>query len=144
MYKRQELYLTIRYTESMLKQIQRPFNVFLLLILVSLLGYGFNIANNGSETSKKGSFHIHQSIHNQWEEMFVEPYSVTYQTKSFQLTPQDNTVKIRIKDVYKRQVIDAIRPIFSCSSFCWMSLRYVNAAFGGESRPSVIKCRFTF
>ncbi len=80
----------------MLKQFIRPLNILLLVVLASLVGYGYAHDDSVTHSVMKGSFHISQAINNQWEVRFVEPYSVTYQTKNFQLTPQNNSLKIRI------------------------------------------------
>lgn len=78
------------------RQFYRPLNILLLVVLISLVGYGHAAHDSLNHSVKKGSFHIAQAINNKWEELYVEQYTVQYQTKSFRVTPHNNELMIRI------------------------------------------------
>ncbi|MGB4966039.1 MAG: hypothetical protein WBO77_02940 [Microgenomates group bacterium] len=71
-------------------------NVFITLVTVLTMTGIFHTYKNSKPKVVQGSFHIAQYLNDQWEQKHDANYSVEYQTKDFQLIPQNNQIKIRI------------------------------------------------
>ena len=71
-------------------------NVFITLVTVLTMTGIFHTYKNNKPKDAQGSFHIVQYLNDQWEQKHDANYSVEYQTKDFQLIPQNNQIKVRI------------------------------------------------
>ena len=71
-----------------------------ILVLVASVVIGCLISNKQSVKAATiaDGFHISQFLSGSWKELYVEPFAIQYQTKTFPLTPQHGQVFIRINE----------------------------------------------
>jgi len=70
----------------------------ILLVLILVVFALVFVWNNFFKPLSQDGFHISQYINNEWKQLYVSPFKVKYETKSFSLTPQNGQVKIRIDE----------------------------------------------
>ena len=63
-------------------------SIFIIILLAGFFTY--------TGESQSASFHLNQLVDGDWEEQYVQSYTVEYETHDFTFTPQDGELLLRI------------------------------------------------